>query len=122
MAEITKFNKLNEDEVVTNDIIEDNFFRLTEMHEAMCKSIDNARKVCAEQNELVEVLKEAKTTIDFTEFIESTLKQNIDLHTQIDVLKYRAELLMTVINEAKDDEKMKDVVNKLLIALGVFSR
>lgn len=99
----------------------DNLFRLEEMSESMSQSIVNLEKITNEQIELCDVLENAETTNDFSEFIGATREQTHRLSAQSGTLSVRQAQLNEVIARCKDDEKIKETVLLLVDALGVFA-
>lgn len=100
----------------------DGILRLEEMSESMKQSIDNANKVYDEQQVLIEVVKSSDKADKFQKLTETLSKQCNDLKSQVDTLTFRAGLLDEIVEKCKDNESNKDLVNKVLKALGVFEK
>ena len=97
-----------------------NIYRLQEMVDEMIKSIDNAKKVKEEQKYLIEVLTKAED-----EKLESLIKelnsQIESLNKQIETLNNRQIYIQKVVDVSNNNEEIKEVVNNLLLGLGVFN-
>lgn len=99
----------------------DNIYRLEEMLDSMISSIKNIEKISTEQLELCEILENAKTTNDFSEFIKATKEQNENIVKQKETLSKRVDQLNEVIAICTNDETAKHAVNGLVDALGIFA-
>lgn len=101
-----------------------NLFRLEEMQEAMELSIENAKKVLHEQEELKTLVEnnQEQSSVDFTSFLKDTETQIKQMNEQIDVLQKRQELLKKTIEEMKNNKAYEKIGENLLNALGVFKQ
>lgn len=101
---------------------ESNLYRLNEMLDAMRHSIDNARDVKAQQEELIDVVKGSEKADKFKVFIKDMTKQIENLEEQIAELDMRTVALDRVCSYLEDeaDENTKSLFDDLLNALGVF--
>lgn len=109
-------------------------YRIYEFVEEATTGIENAQQVISSQEELVEVLGEAKTKNDFSEFIAGA-KENIEgIKKQIDTITIKSTLSKEIISlyeagkaenaseEAKSTSALVDtIVTNLLVSLGVCS-
>lgn len=99
--------------------IKDDIYRLQEMSDEMLKSIDNVKIVKEEQEYLVGRLEELKDE-RFEKLINGIKDQIENFERQITIMTARQKLVSKVI-EATNEENIKQVVNDLLEALGVFA-
>lgn len=99
--------------------IKDDIYRLQEMSDEMLKSIDNVKIVKEEQEYLVGRLEELKDE-RFEKLINGIKDQIENFERQITIMTTRQKLVSKVI-EAANEENIKQVVNDLLEALGVFA-
>lgn len=99
--------------------IKDDIYRLQEMSDEMLKSIDNVKIVKEEQEYLVGRLEELKDE-RFEKLINGIKDQIENFERQITIMTIRQKLVSKVI-EATNEENIKQVVNDLLEALGVFA-
>lgn len=99
--------------------IKDDIYRLQEMSDEMLKSIDNVKIVKEEQEYLVGRLEELKDE-RFEKLINGIKDQIENFERQIAIMTARQKLVSKVI-EATNEENIKQVVNDLLEALGVFA-
>lgn len=108
-----------EAEAVQAEEEKDNIYRLDEMADEMEQSILNVKKVLENQRQLVDYVAKAENNM-FEPLVNELNMSNSNLDGQINVMNTRHDLLVEVVEACRNDENVKDVVNKLLNALGVF--
>jgi len=99
--------------------IKDDIYRLQEMSDEMLKSINNVKIVKEEQEYLVGRLEELKDE-RFEKLINGIKDQIENFERQITIMTARQKLVSKVV-ESANEENIKQVVNDLLEALGVFA-
>lgn len=97
----------------------DDVYRLEEMSTEMEQSINNVVKVLDNQKQLVEYVAKAEGNV-FESLVNELNMSNTNLESQLNTMNTRHDLLIDVLTICKDNELVKDAVNKLLAALGVF--
>ena len=112
-------NKIEETTQEEQKQLPDNLFRLDEMTGEMEKSVANIDEVVNNQNELIDFISTSDKE-SFKKLVEELKMSNANLTEQRKVLAERTELLKKVFEAATSNEEIKDVVNTLLSALGVF--
>jgi len=95
-------------------------YRLEEMLDAMKNSLENAKKVKAEEEDLVAIIEEHAAE-KFADFIKAQRESINNLSKQIETLENRATSLDTVVARCKDDSSFAEGITMLLNALGVFN-
>lgn len=108
-----------EDEAVQAEEEKDDVYRLDEMTDEMEQSILNVKKVLENQKQLVDYVAKAENNM-FEALVNELNMSNSNLEEQVSTMTKRHDLLVEVVETCRNDENVKDVVNKLLSALGVF--
>lgn len=108
-----------EDEAVQVEEEKDDVYRLDEMTDEMEQSILNVKKVLENQKQLVDYVAKAENNM-FEALVNELNMSNSNLEEQVSTMTKRHDLLVEVVETCRNDENVKDVVNKLLSALGVF--
>lgn len=108
-----------EDEAVQVKEEKDDVYRLDEMTDEMEQSILNVKKVLENQKQLVDYVAKAENNM-FEALVNELNMSNSNLEEQVSTMTKRHDLLVEVVETCRNDENVKDVVNKLLSALGVF--
>ena len=96
----------------------DNFYKLEEMAESMQESINNARKVKEQQEELLNIIETSGSKHKFEEFIKGIEEQEDNIEKQIANLSGRLIVLRNLLKDA--DDNVKSSINNLLFVLNVF--
>lgn len=99
---------------------EGKIYRLKEMLESMETSLENAKKVYAQQGKLTKLVETSDNEKEFEDFVKESNDQLENLDKQIQTLGKRINLLKEVIDKAEVNQKMAHVVESLLSVLGVF--
>lgn len=100
--------------------LENQTYRLEEMSDAMKKSIDNAKKICEEQQLLIDVVRASEHSEKFDDFVKNVETQIEDINSQIETLTVRSSLLDQVVIICKESDEAAKMTSMLLKALGVF--
>lgn len=107
----------NEEEVKQEE--KDNVFRLHEMRDAIEASMENIKDVNTNQKLVISVLKDVEKE-ELKELINNLEEQSKYLTTQYNELEERKKAMDEVLEITKDDSKIYDTINKLLLGLGIF--
>lgn len=108
-----------EDESIQAEEEKDDVYRLDEMADEMEQSILNVKKVLENQKQLVDYVAKAEGNM-FGALVNELNMSNSNLEGQVSTMTERHDLLVEVVETCRNDENVKNVVNKLLSALGVF--
>ena len=108
-----------EDESIQAEEEKDDVYRLDEMADEMEQSILNVKKVLENQKQLVDYVAKAENNM-FEALVNELNMSNSNLEGQVSTMTERHDLLVEVVEACRNDENVKNVVNKLLSALGVF--
>lgn len=94
-------------------------FRLEEMIDAMKASKANLNKVLGEQKHLIDAIAGLNDS-SFDEFVKSMNAQAERLEHQNVELENKIETITKVVEAARADKNIEDILNLLLNGLGVF--
>lgn len=114
---VVKVEQPQEESVKTESVL----YRFEEMLDSINASIDNAKSVAKEQQELLRIVKAAETEHDFSDFIKGVETQQANINEQVVVLEQRRDTIQQIVDLAKSDAKLEDSISKLAIALGMFN-
>lgn len=98
----------------------DYIYRLEEMKDEMNKSIENLKEVLKQDLHLIEVLNSIKDDKSISDLVTTLKEQHKSYESQLSVMTTKVNNLIVVINNCKADEKIKEQINNLIIALGIF--
>lgn len=107
---------MEENEIVIN---ESKIYRLEEMHDEMQQGIKNVENIITDQTHLVETLEEIERP-EFGPLISSMKEQIENMKEQVSILSERKKELFEVLEISKENETVTKVLDKLIIALGLF--
>ena len=96
-----------------------NIFRLDEMLDAIEYSINNINTVVAEHTKLIDVLDKHEPN-EFTELKDSFKAQIEQMNAQISELTNRQQQLKYVLACCIDSEETSQIVDKLMLGLGII--
>lgn len=99
----------------------DDVYRLDEMADEMEQSIVNVKKVFSQQTALIEYLEKDEAS-RFVSLTNELKMSNSNLENQAAIMSSRMNDLRNVVEACRNDENIKNVVNKLTSALGVFKQ
>lgn len=100
--------------------MEDYIYRLEEIRDEEFTTIKNVKKVIEEQNKLVELVVNADKDLTFKSFVDKLSESIENYKKQIETLEQKANLLNRVIELSDDDRDIKESINMLIEAIGLF--
>lgn len=94
--------------------------KLTDMHESMLETLENATKVHTEQQLLLQIIEASDQSEHFEKFISDVTKEASLISEKLEHLSERINTLAELISLATDNDDVKEVLTKFAFVLNLF--
>ena len=94
-------------------------YRVEESKDELEKGIENIKKVNEQQELLIKIIKSSPDADKLKEFVEELEKTVTKTSEQIATLSDRHVMLIDIINKARENSEIDDLLYKFIVALGI---